>query len=262
MTAAKAAARQKGPAAQRSSAFAAAVAAEREGGRLQDAKRTGEAAEKFYEAAGLFRSAELTPGAPAGREPAAAAPTPAEAPRPEPTPPPVSQAPAAPAVVAPAPSTPPAQPVTPPAEAPVQTPPAAVPGPPIPPLTRNPPAGNELPPASPRATEDEARELVRRYEQALESRSIEALKRIWPSLQGAQEAAVRQEFLHSRRIDVEIENVEISISGPTAIITFIRRYQLTTVDGQRPLTTSRTTMNARRTGSEWQIERVRFEGLK
>ena len=48
----------------------------------------------------------------------------------------------------------------------------------------------------------------------------------------------------------------------TAIVTFIRRYQLTTVDGQRPLTNSRTTMNARRVGGEWLIERVRFEGLR
>ena len=95
MNAAKASARQKGPAVQRSSAFTAALAAEREGGRLQDAKRTGEAAEKFYEAAGLFRSAELTPGAPPpGREPAAGEPPRADASRPEPAPPPVSQAPA------------------------------------------------------------------------------------------------------------------------------------------------------------------------
>ena len=57
--------------------------------------------------------------------------------------------------------------------------------------------------------------------------------------------------MHSRRIDVDIENVEVSVSGATAIVTFIRRYQLTTVDGQRPLTNSRTTMNARRAGNEW-----------
>ena len=260
MTAAKAAARQRGPAAQRSTAFAAALAAEREGGRLEDAKRTGEAAEKFYEAAGLFRSAELTHGAPPGREAAAAEPARA-APRPEPAPPPAAQAPAGPVPAAPT-SPPPAPPVAPPAEAPVQTPPAAVPGPPIPALTRNPPAASQVPPASPRATEDEVRDLVRRYEQALEARSIDALKRIWPSLQGAQETAVRQEFMQTRRIDVDIEGVEVSVSGATAIVTFIRRYQLTTVDGQRPLTNSRTTMNARRAGGEWLIERVRFEGLR
>ena len=97
MNAAKAAARQKGPAVQRSAAFTAALAAEREGVRLQDAKRTGEAAAKFYEAAGLFRSAELTPGAPpqAANQPAAEPAHARKHPEPEPTPPPVSQAPAA-----------------------------------------------------------------------------------------------------------------------------------------------------------------------
>ena len=102
MNVAKASARQRGPAVQRSSAFTAALAAEREAGRLQDAKRTGEAAEKFYEAAGLFRSAELTPGTPPGREPAAVEPARADASRPLPTTPPVSQPPAGPAPAAPA----------------------------------------------------------------------------------------------------------------------------------------------------------------
>ena len=245
MSAAKAAARQQGAAVQRSAAFTDALAAEREGVRLQEAKRTGEAAAKFYEAAGLFRSAERTPSGPPDREQPAGDPRRAEAPP----------------ANAPAPSTPAPQPVAPPAEAPVATPPAAVPGPPIPPLTR-PSAGGKPPAAAPRAAEDEVRELVGRYEQALETRSLDALKRIWPSLQGAQETAVRQEFMYSRRIDVDIENVEVSVSGATAIVTFTRRYQLTTTDGQRPLTNSRTTMNARRVGSEWQIERVRFEALR
>ncbi len=262
MNAAKAAARKRGAAVQRSAAFTDALAAEREGVRLQEAKRAGEAAARFYEAAGLFRSAELTPSAPSTREQPAADPQRAEAPRSEPTSPPVSAAPAAPPAAAPAPSTPAPQPAAPQTEAPVRPPPAAAPGPPIPPLTRNPPAASQLPAASPRAVENEVLELVRRYEQALESRSLDALKRIWPSLQGVQETAVRQEFMHSRRIDVDIENVEVSISGATAIVTFTRRYQLTTTDGQRPLTNSRTTMNARQAGSEWQIERVRFEALR
>jgi hypothetical protein len=260
MSAAKASARQRGPAAQRSPAFAAAVAAEREGGRLQDAKRAGEAAEKFYEAAGLFRSAEQTPGAspdrqPSGREASRAT-------SPEPAPSPASPTPPGPVPVAPTPPTPEPQPVKPAVEAPVQSPPPAAPGPPIPPLTRNPPAASQVPPSNPRASEDEVRELVRRYEQALESRNIDSLKRIWPSLQGAQESAMRQEFLHTRRIDVDIDGVEVSVSGASAIVTFIRRYQLTTVDGQRPLTNSRTTMNARRVGADWLIERVRFEALR
>jgi serine/threonine-protein kinase len=270
MNAAKASARQRGPAVQRSPTFTAALAAEREAGRLQEARRTGEAVQKLYEAAGLFRSAELAPGTPPQREPSAVAKgsaeppaiEPAGPPKPAPPPSPASQPPDATAQVKPAPATPAPQPVTPPPEAPVQTTPAAVPGPPIPALTRTPPAATQTPPPASRAPEDELRELVRRYGQALESRSIDALKRIWPSLQGAQEAAVRQEFAQTRQIDVGIEGVEVSVSGATAIVTFIRHYQLTTVDGQRPLRNSRTTMNARRIGGEWVIERVRFEALQ
>jgi len=128
-------------------------------------------------------------------------------------------------------------------------------------VTRNTPV-TVVPPASPRALEDEVRDLVRRYQQALEARNIDALKRIWPSLQGAQEKAVRDEFMYARRIEVDIDNVDVNVSGNSATVTFVRRYQLSTVDGQRPLTSSRTTMTARRAGSEWVIDRVRFEALR
>jgi len=113
-----------------------------------------------------------------------------------------------------------------------------------------------------KALDDGVRELIRRYEQALEARSIDALKRLWPSLQGAQEEAIRQEFMHARRIDVEISNIDIAGSGNTATGSFLRRYQLVTVDNQRLLTSSRTTLNARRNGTDWLIERVRFEAVK
>ncbi len=106
------------------------------------------------------------------------------------------------------------------------------------------------------------RDLVRRYEQALEARSIEALKRAWPSLQGAQEEAIRREFSHARQIEVEIAGTEIAIAANAATVTFLRRYQLSTVDGQRLLTNSRTTLNARRSGDDWIIERVRFEAVR
>jgi hypothetical protein len=119
-----------------------------------------------------------------------------------------------------------------------------------------------VPAESPKALEDGVRDLIRRYEQALEARSVEALKRLWPSLEGAQETAIRQEFANTRRIDVEISNIDVAVSGQTATATFVRRYQLFTVDGQSPLRLSRTTLNARRNGGDWLIERVRFEAVK
>jgi hypothetical protein len=113
-----------------------------------------------------------------------------------------------------------------------------------------------------RAVEDEIRDLVRRYEQALEARSIDSLKRAWPSLQGAQEDAIRQDFANSRRIDVDIDGLAVTVTGAAATATFIRRYQVSTVDGQRLVTNSRTTMSARRAGNDWLIERVRFEAFR
>jgi len=106
------------------------------------------------------------------------------------------------------------------------------------------------------------RDLVRRYAQALEARSIDALKRIWPSLSGAQEEALRKEFSHARQIDVQVGNVDVSASGNTASAVFLRRYELVTVDGQRLLTNSRTIVTARRSGETWVIEQVRFEAAR
>jgi hypothetical protein len=260
MTRAKTAAREAGARAQRSPSFAAALAAERDGLRSYQRKRMADAAAKFYEATGLFRSAELSS--------AEAAPARTEAPRGEPAAP--SQAPSVaappaapsppPAAASPSPSA--ATPVSPQPDPPVPVPaPAPVTTPPIAPIARTPPAS--LPPADTAKTpEDGIRDLVRRYEQALEARSVEALKRLWPSLQGAQEEAIRQEFSHARRIDVEITSPDITVSGNAAAVTFLRRYQLSTVDGQRLLTSSRTTLNARRNGDDWIIERVRFEAMK
>jgi hypothetical protein len=113
-----------------------------------------------------------------------------------------------------------------------------------------------------KAPDEGVRELIRRYEQALEARSVDALKRLWPTLPDSQEQAMRENFSHARRIDVEISAVDISVSGTTAVATFLRRYQVLTDDNQRPVTISRTTLNARRNNGDWVIERVRFEAVK
>ena len=254
MTRAKAAARQAGNRALRSQAFAAGLSAERDGLRMFQSRQMADATAKFYEAAGHFRSAELAASAPDTQ----AAP-PAAEPRAEPpaTPQPATPAPPPPGSVAPAPIVP-APPVT---STPSPEPAPAAPPPAIPPAVRTPPSSS-VAADNVKALDEGVRELIRRYEQALEVRSVDALKRLWPSLQGAQEEAIRQEFMHARRIDVEISNIDITGSGNTATASFLRRYQLFTVDNQRLLTNSRTTLNARRNGGDWVIERVRFEAVR
>jgi eukaryotic-like serine/threonine-protein kinase len=258
MQRAKTAARQAGSAATNSPSYAAAAAAEREANRLYQSKRLAEATTKFYEASGLFRSAELTPVASA--RPQQAPPT---SPRPEPQPggTATQQAPTVPA--APPPQTP--TPTVPAAEHPVQLPSSTAPK--VPPAPAPAPRQTEAPitaaqGASSPSAENGVRELLRRYEQAIEARSLDAIRRVWPGLSGSQEEALRREFQQTRRIEVEIDDPSITLSGAAGTVTFVRRYHLTTVDGQRLDRNSRTTMSVRRAGSDWVIERLHFEAIR
>ena len=255
---AKNAARQAGTVATSSRSYGAALAAEREGQRLYQSAHFAEAAAKFYEAQGQFSSAELTP-APSLAPAAPAASAQPQQQRVETQPPPA----AAPATQTPTPSPQP-PPTVPRAEGPVELPPAPAPRAPVTP----PPAPRIEKPitaaegARSPGAEEAIRELVRRYAQALEARNIDSLKRIWPSLQGAQEEAVRREFMHARQIDVDVDDTNVNVSGTNGTVTFMRRYRLSTVDGQRLDTNSRTTMSVRRAGNEWVIDRVRFEAMR
>ncbi|HSC26912.1 MAG TPA: protein kinase [Vicinamibacterales bacterium] len=242
--------------------YGSALAAEQEAQRLLKAGRTGDATVKFYEASGLYRSAELAARAEASaradraradasRQQAAPPPQPAAAePKPALPPAPAVQ-PGAPtgvpgAVAKPErPIQPPSPPVSKPASPPVQTP--------------APPPAAAPPMPSP---EQLIGDLLGRYRAALESRNLENLKRLWPTLGGAQQTAIANEFQYARRIDVEIENPRITVADGTATATFDRRYELVTVEGQRLRTNTRTTMTLRRAGSQWVIDDIRFEPLR
>jgi hypothetical protein len=268
---ARSAARRAGPAAERSPAFKGASAAEREALQLLKAGRFAEAMTRFYVAAALFTSAAAArpdaasvpskpelPAPPAASGSGAAS-KPADPPAPLPAPgsTPDAGLPAAGAASAPDP------PEQPPPQSPA--PPSIPSAPPLTPIARAERSAHAPQPApaepSGAAIEDAVRELVRRYEQALEARSVDALRRVWPSLAGVQEGALRQEFMHARRIQVDVDNVQVTVAGGAATARFTRRYQLDTTDGQRLLTTSRTIITARRAGGEWLIEQVRFEAM-
>jgi hypothetical protein len=214
--------------------------------RLFKAQKFDAAASRYYEASGLFRDAE------------AAARAATQAQHPNPPSQPTSQRPQqgaasapATAVIIPPPSSPPVTAPVSPQPVPSTTPPAA------PPVV---PHAEPSPPAAPQGPTDEQRitELLNRYREALESRSIDRLKQIWPSLSGSAESALRDEFQHASRISVEISSPQISVNGNTGRVVFDRHYSLVTVDGQRPQSSSQVTMDLRRAGSSWLIESVRF----
>ena len=251
---AKAAARAAGAHQMAAGPYRDAIAAEREAQRLLNAGRHGDAAIKFYEAGSHFRAAEIvaqneaSARASAAREaasrpsqPPADNPADAEAARP---PAPVSLPPAAPI---PAPDR--TQQVPAPAPPPAATPPPA----PTPALTAAPTVEN-----SAAAREAAVSEMLLRYTAAVEARSLDALKRVWPGLSGAALQALRTEFQNASRISVEIVEPRLSLSADTGTVSFIRRYDVVTVEGQQLHSESQATMDVRRTGSSWVIERIRF----
>jgi serine/threonine-protein kinase len=235
--------------------FKAAQAAQREGLDLLERGQQGEAAAKFWEASGLFRSAEVAAHTEAAtrRERARA-----QAERASPDRSKEAAAPPEP----PAPKPPPTSTITVPTTTGLQLPPGTVPSaPPVtaPPPPRNPPidkpAPAEPPPPSPT---EQITALLDRYAAALESRSLDALKRIWPGLSGAQESAMRYEFQNARLIEVEVVSPQISVREDSATVTFTRRYRNVTADGQDLRRDSSATMTVRRAGNAWVIEQLRF----
>jgi serine/threonine protein kinase len=194
------------------------------------------------------------PKSPAGRSKGAVlASTPSVAQPPAPAPAPeIRTVPATPppAVVPPASPEPKAAPVEPP-----PAPAAAVSAPPPPPAA----------PPSARTEENPVtavQAVLARYRAALESRDINALKRIWPTLSGRQEDAIRNEFEHSRGIAVGLDGVDIRPAGNGATVTCHRNYAVTTADGQTLRTATRMSMTLVRRDGAWTIETIRHEAAR
>jgi serine/threonine-protein kinase len=131
-----------------------------------------------------------------------------------------------------------------------------------PPVERPAPAAAPTATAPPRVDpnpEEAIQNVLRQYAAALESRNLEALKRIWPSLRGEQEQAIRDDFQNARDISVSIESPRIQAQQDAATVTCVRRYQLHTRDGRRQQAETQTTINMRLSGSSWIIDTIRHE---
>ena len=234
--------------------YNAAISAEREAASLSKRGRLAEATAKYWEASGLFRSAEIaaqTEAAARSERARAQADQKALEKRAE------VQAPPAETKTAPPPASLPTNPV--PATPGLPSSPVATPVP----TPKAPPPPPKEPPAQPAAAPEPSpqtaiAELLDRYRAALEGRNLEAVRRLWPGMGASQESAMRNEFQNTRRIDVEIVSPQISVSGDTGTVRFVRRYRLHTVDGQAPQSESRVTMSVRRTGQTWTIAEIQF----
>ena len=264
---AKAAARSAGAPRLASGSYLAAIAADREAQRLSDSGRAGEATVKFYEASGLFRSAEIAAQNEAAAREAMARP---DRTIPEATSGPDTGRASTPVSPPAAPAQPPVEtrePPRAPAPAPL-TPDTTTPAAPTPPVAA--PASAPAPPVSAApsaealaaAREAAIGDLLTRYRSALEARNLDALKRLWPGLTVPAQEAMRIEFQHASRITVEIVDPRITGTGDTATVNFIRRYEVFTVEGEPLQSESHATMEVRLTGGSWVIERIRFDGAR
>jgi eukaryotic-like serine/threonine-protein kinase len=257
----RAAARSAGAQKLAAAAYAEASAAERAAERLYSGGRLGDATVKFYDASRLYRSAEVAAqNETTRREAAARAQSNPERP--------VEVARATPLPAPPAPSASgdgargttqglgegaaPPTPVAPPTTAPTTT---------VPPTTTTvaPPPAPAQPTAEQLAAARDAAisEVLGRYRSALEARSLETLKRIWPGLAGQQEEALRSQFHQASSISVATLDPRISATNDTATVTFVRRYHVV-LDGKPYDSESDATMQLRRTGSGWIIENIHF----
>lgn len=106
------------------------------------------------------------------------------------------------------------------------------------------------------------RDVVAKYQSALESRDIDALKRIWPALAGRQEAALRTEFQNARAIDVSLAGVGIRVTGAAATVNCQRNYRVTTADGKTLETATHMTMTLNSRDGAWGIANIQHEAIR
>jgi hypothetical protein len=104
--------------------------------------------------------------------------------------------------------------------------------------------------------EHSVRSVIAEYVSGLESRDLATLKRVWPTLGGSQEKALRTEFENARAVRALFSDPRITINDDTTTVTGVRSYRLETQDGQHLSTTTRTTITLRRRDDTWVIERV------
>ena len=115
---------------------------------------------------------------------------------------------------------------------------------------------SRTPAATAADVEEAIREVISQYVIGLESQSVPALKRVWPSLGGREERALQREFENARIVETAFKDPRITINGDTTTVTGFRMHSLVTQDGQRVSSVTKTTMTLRRSGNVWTIEHI------
>jgi serine/threonine protein kinase len=200
---------------------------------------------------------------PAPQKPPAAAPTPGAV---TVTTPPPSANPALPAPTqttetpTPGPTTPAATPtptvVQPPSPA-VETPPAQPPPRTAAAPPPSAPSPSTIPPSSPVESDDALiRGVIRTYERAIETKSVDLFRSVRPGLSAAEENRLRTSFsqVDSQQVDIVVE--DLRVEGRTATVRISRRDTITN-GGRRQSASSRQTLRLEKGAGGWIITEIR-----
>jgi hypothetical protein len=74
--------------------------------------------------------------------------------------------------------------------------------------------------------------VVNGYAAAMEARNLAALRVLWPSLAGAQEAKIRSAFQFAKSVRVQLEVTDVQFGNGTAVVTCRRQMTVVTTEGQ------------------------------
>jgi len=118
------------------------------------------------------------------------------------------------------------------------------------------PAPATLPPTSPVESDDATiRGVLRTYERAIETKSVELFRSVRPSLSAVEEARLRDSFrqVDSQQVDIIVE--ELRIDGRTATVRLSRRDTVVS-GGRRQTESSRQTLRLEKTAAGWVITQI------
>ena len=100
------------------------------------------------------------------------------------------------------------------------------------------------------------RDVLRRYEAAMEARDLDGLKLIWPGLGAAKadEKTIEMSFKLTRSLQLELEILEVEIADHRAAVACRRRDKIGLTNGEIFENESSVTFHLSKTGVSWSIE--------
>jgi len=101
------------------------------------------------------------------------------------------------------------------------------------------------------------RGVIRTYERAIETKSVDLFRSVRPGLSAAEESRLRASFsqIDSQQVDVVVE--ELRVEGRTATARISRRDTMIMNGGRRQTASSRQTLRLEKSAGGWIITEIR-----